>query len=61
MLPSKNSPETGGIQEKLAQLVVEGKIRWNGGKPKGLRGISVRGEPMSETILQDRRDLSSGS
>ena len=25
------------------------------GKPKGLRGVTVRGEPVSETIVRDRR------
>src|SRR3982750_3468781 len=28
---------------------------WRGGKPKGLRGVVVRGEPLSETIIRDRR------
>ncbi len=32
-----------------------GKVSWNGGKPKGLRGVTVRGKPVAETILQDRR------
>jgi hypothetical protein len=25
------------------------------GKPRGLRGVTVRGEPVSETIIRDRR------
>lgn len=32
-----------------------GRVKWNGGKPKGLRGYSVRGKPISETVLEDRR------
>ena len=32
-----------------------GRVKWNGGKPKGLRGIAVRGKPVSETVLEDRR------
>ncbi|MEA2601772.1 MAG: hypothetical protein QOF89_2764 [Acidobacteriota bacterium] len=39
----------------LARLVEEGAVEWQGGKPKGLRGIVVRGEPVSETIIRDRR------
>ena len=38
----------------LEQLVREGKLQWSGGKPKGTRGITVRGEPMSETVLKAR-------
>ena len=32
-----------------------GRVKWNGGKPKGLRGIAVRGKSVSETMLADRR------
>ncbi len=39
----------------LAKLVEAGEVEWQGGKPKGLRGVVVRGEPMSETIIRDRR------
>jgi antitoxin (DNA-binding transcriptional repressor) of toxin-antitoxin stability system len=28
---------------------------WHGGKPKGLRGVVVCGEPVSETIIWNRR------
>jgi len=45
------SPE----RQALAKLAAEGAIEWGGGKPKGLRGIFVRGEPVSETIIRDRR------
>ena len=45
------SPE----RRALAKLVSEGTVEWQGGKPKGLRGVVVRGEPVSETILRDRR------
>jgi hypothetical protein len=41
--------------EAVAKLVEEGLVEWQGGKPKGLRGITVRGEPVSETIIRDRR------
>ena len=45
------SPE----RQALARLAEEGGVEWQGGKPKGLRGVVVRGEPVSETILRDRR------
>jgi prevent-host-death family protein len=45
------SPE----RQALAKLAEQGAVEWQGGKPKGLRGVVVRGEPVSETILRDRR------
>lgn len=39
----------------LLEAAEAGKITWNGGKPKGLRGIVVRGEPMSDTVIRARR------
>jgi len=39
----------------VLEAVERGELRWNGGKPKGLRGIVVRGEPMSETVIRARR------
>lgn len=41
-------------KRKLLQLAEAGEISWGGGKPKGLRGIVVRGEPMSETVVKAR-------
>ncbi|HKI01952.1 MAG TPA: hypothetical protein VKK31_08235 [Thermoanaerobaculia bacterium] len=40
---------------ELRKLVNDGAVEWQGGKPKGLRGVVVRGEPVSETIIRDRR------
>lgn len=31
------------------------KARWRGGKPKGIRGLSIQGEPIAKTVLDDRR------
>lgn len=45
------SPE----RQTLAKLAQEGELEWHGGKPKGLRGVVVRGEPVAETVLRDRR------
>ena len=42
-------------RRKLLRLAEEGELSWNGGKPKGARGIVARGEPVSETVIQDRR------
>lgn len=39
----------------LIKLIEAGEVELHGGKPKGLRGIAVRGEPVSETIIRDRR------
>lgn len=42
-------------KRKLLQLAEAGELSWGGGKPKGSRGIVVRGEPMSETVIKARR------
>jgi len=41
-------------KRKLLQLAEAGELSWGGGKPKGVRGIVVRGEPMSETVIKAR-------
>jgi prevent-host-death family protein len=43
------------IKAKLLKLAESGEVSWNGGKPKGARGIVVRGEPMSATVVRNRR------
>lgn len=35
-------------------LVESGSAQWSGKKPKGLKGITARGKPVSETILEER-------
>lgn len=42
-------------RRKLLEAVEAGEFSWNGGKPKGLRGIVARGEPMSDTVIRARR------
>ncbi|MEM7584887.1 MAG: type II toxin-antitoxin system prevent-host-death family antitoxin [Acidobacteriota bacterium] len=35
-----------------------GRARWNGGKPRGLRGVRMRaasGDSVARTVLEDRR------
>jgi len=39
----------------IRTLVETGRAHWSGGKPKGLRGITVKGKPLSETVLEERR------
>jgi prevent-host-death family protein len=39
----------------LTRLAREGHLEWQGGKPKGLRGVTVQGEPVAETVIRDRR------
>jgi prevent-host-death family protein len=36
-------------------LVADGTASWQGGKPSGLSGVSISGEPVSETIIAERR------
>ncbi|MFY9822787.1 MAG: ribbon-helix-helix protein, CopG family [Thermoanaerobaculia bacterium] len=49
--PSGLDPVISAIQAASLPRDVE----WQGGKPKGLRGVVVRGEPVPETIIRDRR------
>ena len=44
------SPE----RKAAMKLAKHGKLKWSGGKPWGLSGVSVRGKPFSETVLEDR-------
>jgi antitoxin (DNA-binding transcriptional repressor) of toxin-antitoxin stability system len=39
----------------VLDAVERGELRWNGGTPKGLRGVVVRGEPISDTVVRARR------
>ena len=39
----------------ISALVDAGMAHWAGGKPKGLVGIKIKGRPLSETILEERR------
>jgi hypothetical protein len=40
---------------ELLKRAETGEVSWNGGKPKGLRGLVIRGEPISETVIRNRR------
>jgi prevent-host-death family protein len=39
----------------IKELVATGKAHWSGGKPKGMEGISLKGGPLSDTILEERQ------
>ena len=42
--------------EAIAAMVRDGLASWGGGTPKGTRKpVKIRGRPISETMLEDRR------
>jgi len=42
-------------RQAIKSLMDSGKVKWSGGKPLGLKGIKVKGKPMSNTVLEERR------
>jgi len=38
----------------VKNLVKSDRARWGGGKPSGMRGVQIKGKPLSETVLHDR-------
>ena len=38
----------------IKSLAAEGRAQWDGGKPRGLDGVHLRGAQMSDTILDER-------
>ncbi len=36
-------------------LMDSGRAKWSGGKPKGKSGVKVKGTPVSDTVLEERR------
>ena len=41
-------------RQGVNELLTSGKARWAGGKPKGALGIRLRGEALSDTIVEER-------
>jgi prevent-host-death family protein len=39
----------------LSRLADGGRARMPAGKPKGARGVRIKGKPLAETVLEDRR------
>lgn len=49
-------PDAPGEDEAITSMVREGLARWGGGTPRGSkRPAKIRGAPISDTILEDRR------
>jgi prevent-host-death family protein len=44
-------------QERITvrHLVQARRAAWDGGKPRGMKGIKVKGKALSKTILENRR------
>lgn len=38
----------------IRSLIDAQKAKWNGGKPAGIKGIRIKGKPLSKTILEGR-------
>jgi len=41
-------------RSRIKTLADSGKAKWFGGKPKGVKGIRIKGKPISKTILEER-------
>jgi prevent-host-death family protein len=41
-------------RKAIKSLEKANRAKWSGGKPSGIRGIRIKGKPLSETILEDR-------
>ena len=39
----------------IKALSIDGKARWAGAKPVGMEGLKIKGEPISKTVLEERR------
>ncbi|MFV2058365.1 MAG: type II toxin-antitoxin system Phd/YefM family antitoxin [Thiohalomonadales bacterium] len=42
-------------RQTAQSLMASGRLKWKGGKPTGLKGIKLRGKPIAETVIDDRR------
>lgn len=42
--------------ERLEAMVRDGEAFWSGGKPKGSKKrVKIKGRPISDTVIEDRR------
>ncbi len=39
----------------IKSLIESGMAQWSSGKPKGLKGVALKGKPLSETIIEERQ------
>lgn len=42
-------------RQAVRVLMDSGKVQWSGGKPKGTFSVRIKGEPLSDTVLEERR------
>ncbi len=42
-------------RKHVLSLVRKGVAHWSGNKPKGLGGIRIKGQPLSDRVLEERR------
>jgi prevent-host-death family protein len=42
-------------RQVIHALIDSGMVHWVGGKPKGIAGVKIKGKPLSETVLEERR------
>jgi prevent-host-death family protein len=41
-------------RSRIKSLAESGKAKWLGGKPKGIKGVTIKGKPISKTVLEER-------
>ncbi|MEK6680314.1 MAG: type II toxin-antitoxin system prevent-host-death family antitoxin [Nitrospirota bacterium] len=39
----------------IKTLISSGRAKWSGGKPEGVKGVKIKGKPVSKTVLEERR------
>jgi hypothetical protein len=44
----------------VQSLIKDNRAKWSGGKPSGVRGIRIKGRPLSETVPKERECSISG-
>ncbi len=42
-------------RQVIKSLAEQGRLKWGGGKPVGLKGVKVRGKTLADTVIEDRR------
>ena len=42
-------------RQAVSVLMDSGRVQWSGGKPKGTAGVRMKGKPLSDTVLEERR------
>lgn len=42
-------------RQAIKSLMDSGRVKWEGGKPAGVKGIKVKGDDVSDTVLKERR------